>query len=127
MRVCIDTNVYSAYKRGDSSVEIFLEEAEEIMIPAIVLGELFAGFYQGNYTRKNLGELDEFLDFPGIYVINIDTNIAEKYGYLVKYLKENGTPIPTNDIWIAATALEKSAKLMSFDSHFKHVPGVILI
>jgi tRNA(fMet)-specific endonuclease VapC len=127
MKLCIDTNIYSAYKRGDSATTNVLEEAEEIVIPAIVLGELYAGFYLGSHTRKNQQELDDFLDIPGVYVADIDSKISEKYGYLVKCLKENGTPIPTNDIWIAATALQISAKLMTFDSHFKHIPGIIVI
>lgn len=127
MRICIDTNAYSAYKRGDSEVIQTLEEAEEIFVPSIVLGELYTGFYLGSKIKRNLDELEDFLIVPGVCVIQIDKMIAEKYGNLVKILKNQGTPIPTNDIWIAAASMVFNTKLMSFDSHFEHIPGIMLV
>ncbi len=127
MKLCLDTNIYSALKNGIQSVIELLENADEINIPAIVLGELYSGFYLGNRLKKNINELNEFLNLPGVYTINIDKSISERYGVLIKILKENGTPIPTNDVWIAATTLEKGAKLASFDSHFQKIPGLIIV
>lgn len=127
MKICIDTNIYSAFKKGNADDTTLLEEADEILIPTIVLGELYAGFYLGRNLKKNLSELEEFLEIPGIYVIEINNNIAERYGSIIKILRQQGTPIPTNDIWIAATAIEKNAKLMSYDKHFDNIPGSILI
>ncbi|MCP4750727.1 MAG: type II toxin-antitoxin system VapC family toxin [Proteobacteria bacterium] len=127
MKICIDTNIYSAYKKGDSIVTDILEKTDEINIPSVVLGELYAGFYLGNRTKTNIAELEEFLAVPGISVIEIDAPIAEKYGYLIKTLKRQGTPIPTNDVWIAASALENSLKLMSYDTYFDAIPGIITV
>ena len=66
-----------------------------------------------------------FVDTPGTSVRNADEGVAERYGHLVKQLREQGTPIPTNDIWIAATALESGARLLTCDSHFTHVAGIM--
>ncbi len=127
MKICIDTNIYTAYKKGDSTIIKILEETDFVYIPSVVLGELYAGFYIGAYTKKNITELEDFLTVPGIEVVEVNQAIAEKYGYLIKTLRNQGTPIPTNDVWIAATALELSAKLLSFDKHFSHVPGIISV
>jgi tRNA(fMet)-specific endonuclease VapC len=127
LRVCIDTNVYSAFKKGEPNTIELLEKADEVLIPSVVLGELYAGFYLGKRLKKNLKELDEFLKYPGIDVININSSIAERHGILIKTLKELGAPIPTNDVWIAATVLETGARLASFDNHFRIIPGILLI
>jgi len=83
MKICIDTNVYIAYKKGDSTIIKTLEEADFVHIPSVVLGELYAGFYIGAYTKKNITELDDFLTVPGIEVVEVNQAIAEKYGYLI--------------------------------------------
>lgn len=127
MKVCIDTNIYALLKKGDESVVQLLEMADEIFVPAIVIGELFAGFLQGQIEKKNILELYDFLKKPGVSVISIDQEIAERYGIIVKTLKQNGTPIPTNDIWIAATVLHTGAKLFTKDKHFSLVPGIVLV
>lgn len=127
MKICIDTNIYSAYKKGNAEITKLMEEADQLLVPSIVLGELYAGFYLGSKTGKNLSELNEFLSTPGIEVVEIDKMIAEKYGTLVKTLKNQGTPIPTNDIWIAAASLVSNAKLLSLDSHFESIPGILIV
>ena len=127
MKLCIDTNIYSAFKRGNQDVVDLLEKTEEVLIPAIVLGELYAGFNLGRHMKKNLSELYEFLKIPGIYVVEIDDRVAERYGNIIQILKNQGTPIPTNDIWIAATSIENNAKLLSCDKHFEHIPGSMLL
>lgn len=125
MKICIDTNTYTACKKGDARIIEKLEQADFIYIPSIVLGELYAGFYIGSYTRMNISELEKFLAVPGVEIAEVNHAIADRYGYLVKVLRNQGTPIPTNDIWIAATSLELNAKLLSFDKHFRHVPGIM--
>lgn len=124
-RLCVDTSAYSRLKRGDDAVKGCLEEADEVLVPATVLGELHAGFERGTMRRRNAEELRAFLDTPGTSVRNADEGVAERYGHLVKQLREQGTPIPTNDIWIAATALESGARLLTCDSHFTHVAGIM--
>jgi tRNA(fMet)-specific endonuclease VapC len=127
MKICIDTNIYSAFKKGNPKIRELLENTDEIYIPSIVMGELYAGFQLGTKLRDNIKDLKEFIEQPGIYVIDINDSIAERYGALIKILKDNGTPIPTNDIWIAATALENGGRIATFDIHFKSIPGLMTI
>ena len=127
MRICIDTNIYSALKKGDKEIIELLENSDEILIPAVVLGELYAGFYYGSRIKENLKELDLFLNLPGVHVVKVDSEIADRYGMLIKILKKNGTPIPTNDVWIAATALVKGTKLVTFDAHFNNISGIVKV
>jgi tRNA(fMet)-specific endonuclease VapC len=79
----------------------------------------------GERMQTNIEELNSFLERPGIVTVSIDLSIAERYGLLVKALKEAGTPIPTNDLWIAAVALETGARLLTRDRHFKSIPGLL--
>ena len=81
----------------------------------------------GRHYQKNNHELEEFLKLPGIDIIDIDKNIANRYGIIVKQLKDAGTPIPVNDIWIASAVMETGARLISYDKHFSHVEGLIII
>jgi tRNA(fMet)-specific endonuclease VapC len=127
MRVCLDTNAYSKLMRDQTDLQRCLEEAALIYVPTIVLGELYAGFSLGSHYAENCGDLEAFLQLPGIQVTPPDKEVAERYGYLVRDLRQQGTPIPTNDLWIAATALETGARLVSYDVHFQHVPGLIII
>ena len=127
MRICIDTNIYSAFKNGNENIIALLENSDELFIPAVVLGELYAGFYLGTRLKKNLQELDLFLDMPGVYTVKIDREIADRYGMLIKILKEQGTPIPSNDVWIAAAALEKGSKIATYDTHFNNIPGIVKV
>lgn len=127
MKLCLDTNAYSAFKNGNRNVMNILENAEEVFIPVTVLGELYSGFQIGSLTEKNLLELDDFLSKPGISVIDIDKDISFRYGFIVKDLRKQGTPIPTNDIWIAASNMEKGALLLSRDKHFSNVPGLLMM
>lgn len=127
MKICIDTNIYSALKKGDKNIVTLCENVDEILIPVVVLGELYAGFNMGSRTKENLKELDQFLDMPGVSIVKIDRKIANRYGILMKILKKQGTPLPTNDIWIAATALETGTKLASFDAHFNKISEIVKV
>lgn len=127
MKICIDTNIYSAFKKGDEQITKLLETCDELLVPAVVLGELYAGFYLGSRLKRNLEELETFLKMPGVSIINIDKEIADRYGSLIKILRKEGTPIPTNDVWIGAAVLETGTKLATFDAHFNHIPGIVQI
>ncbi len=104
-----------------------IENAKTILLPSIVLGELYSGFQMGIKYEKNNKELDEFLMMPGVKVVDIDKDIANRCGILVSQLKEADTPLPVNDIWIAAATLEKGARLVSYDSHFNFVKRLIAL
>lgn len=122
MKLCLDTNAYSALMIGNQSILNILENAEEVHVPATVLGELYSGFQIGKLTEKNLLELDDFLSRPGISILPVDKNVSFRYGFLVKELRKKGTPIPTNDIWIAAASINSGSILLSRDKHFSRIP-----
>ena len=122
MELCIDTNAYSALMRGHDIVRDILEKADSLIMPTVVLGELHAGFAAGNRKVENEQKLQTFLATPGTRVVPIGQETAERYGKLVRYLKLQGTPIPTNDIWIAAVAFETGAVLLTADTHFSAIP-----
>lgn len=125
MRVCLDTSAYSHLRRGNAALQDCLEQAEGILLPAIVVGELHAGFLGGDKAPANLKLLAEFLEQPGVSVQDVTCAVAERYGLLVAQLP--GTPIPTNDIWIAAIAMETGTRLIAYDRHFAQVPGLICL
>ena len=127
MRVCLDTNAYSRLMGGHAPLTQLLESADEVLVPTTVLGELHAGFELGSRREANRRELAEFLALPGVEATAITTDIAERYGILVGQLSRQGTPIPTNDIWLAAIALETGTRLITYDSHFENVPGLIIL
>lgn len=127
MRVCLDTNAYSRLMGGHVPLTQLLESCEEVLLSATVLGELHAGFELGSRRETNRSQLGEFLALPGVETIPVTTDIAERYGILISQLTRQGTPISTNDIWIAAAALETGSRLVTYDSHFRHVPGLIVL
>lgn len=122
MELCLDTNAYSALMRGHDKVREILEKADSLILPTVVLGELHAGFTAGNRKVENEQKLQSFLNTPGTRVAPIGQQTAERYGKLVRHLKLQGTPIPTNDIWIAAVAFETGAVLLTADTHFSTIP-----
>ncbi len=126
MTLVLDTNAYCALLAGNNSVREILESADELVLPAIVIGELFSGFLQGRRTENNMAELKAFLKEPRVRVQDIGSSQAEKYGLLIKNLKAAGTPIPTNDVWIAATALSLGASILTRDKHFETVIGLFV-
>lgn len=127
MKICIDTNIYSELKRGNKKIISILESVDEVNVSTVALGELHAGFSQGKREEQNKKELDLFLSKPGIFVDDITPAISERYGHLIKLLKGQGTPIPTNDIWISASAMESGCRMLTLDNHFKKIPGLLLV
>jgi tRNA(fMet)-specific endonuclease VapC len=126
MNICLDTNAYKKLKEGDKKVQEILENADLIFVPTIVLGELYAGFHAGSKCDKNIRELYDFLKVPGVEIITIQDTIPEQYGLVFRDLKRQGTPIPSNDMWIAAICMHTGSHLLTFDRHFSNVPGLIL-
>ena len=123
----IDTNIYTHAFNGNTEVIRILQRAQKISICAITIGELLSGFKAGSKENINKAELEEFLDSPRVQLIGIDEDTAEFYSEIQTALKKKGKPIPTNDIWIAAAALQYGLKLYTNDRHFKSVPGLVLV
>jgi len=126
MKVCLDTCAYSHLMRGNAALRHYLENSTILFISTVVLGELHSGFEAGNRIRENENQLVAFLGMPGIRTQDVTWDIARRYALLVNALRLAGTPLPANDIWIAATALELGARLVTYDAHFKNIPGLIV-
>jgi tRNA(fMet)-specific endonuclease VapC len=126
-KVLIDTNIYSLAMKGDISITNILRKIDLIGISTISIGELYSGFKGGNREVENKDELNIFLDSPRIVVHTVDVETSEFYASILNMLKSAGTPIPTNDIWIAAKAFQHGYKLFSEDKHFKYIKGLIMV
>lgn len=122
----IDTNVYSGFLRGDAIAARALRAAHEIHLPLIVLAELLAGFAAGTQMPRNRDQLARFMASPRVHLLKPDERTAGHYADLFAALRRQGTPIPTNDLWIAALGRQHRMPLFSFDDHFGAVPGLAL-
>jgi len=124
-KVLIDTNIYSLAMKGEANVVNLLRKIDQVGFSAISIGELLSGFKAGSRETKNREELNIFLDSPRVVVHSIDEGTADFYASILTTLKAAGTPIPTNDIWIAAVAFQYGYKIFSNDQHFNLIPGLV--
>jgi tRNA(fMet)-specific endonuclease VapC len=122
VRLALDTNRYTDLCRGDAAVVEQVEWADEIWLPFIVVGELRAGFAVGNQGMQNEAVLRRFLLKPGVGILYADDQTTHHYANIYRQLRKQGTPIPTNDMWIAALVLQHSIALFARDAHFDHLP-----
>lgn len=122
MRLALDTNRYTDLCRGDEDVVEIVETADEVWLPFIVLGELRAGFAVGSQGPRNEAVLRRFLLKPGVSVLYPDEQTTHHYANVYRQLRKQGTPIPTNDMWIAALVLQHSLTLCERDTHFNALP-----
>jgi len=123
MRILLDTNAYSALMRGHDEVAHRVRQAEQVVLSTVVAGELLLGFRLGTRLKKNMAELETFLGNPYVSLVPVTLTIADRFARIAAALRAKGTPIPTNDIWIAAHAMETGAELLSFDAHFEAIDG----
>ena len=125
-RVLLDTSAYSLLMRGRTEVDGLLDTADEVYLPAVVIGELLAGFKKGNAEQRNREILDQFLAIPRVSILSLDEDTAERYAVILDFLRRQGTPIPTNDLWIAACAMQHGLVLITADRHFLTLPQVVV-
>ncbi|MCY4606639.1 MAG: type II toxin-antitoxin system VapC family toxin [Gemmatimonadetes bacterium] len=123
-RILLDTNAYTAFLTGDKRVLNALTEAETAFLSAIVIGELYAGFCGGNRLKENKALLARFLQKSNVRVLDVTAETGEVFGQIKNALKKAGTPIPLNDVWLAAQAMETGSVIVSFDAHFDQVSGL---
>ena len=121
-RLAVDTNAVIAYREGINDVCKLIDEADVIILPVTVLGELLYGALNSGKTEYNEQIIKKFAAYS--LVMQIDEAVATHYSKVRFNLKKRGTPIPENDIWIAAACLELEVPLLSQDAHFKHVEGL---
>lgn len=122
--IALDTNAYSAFKRGDAEIVNVLRYAPSIILCATVLGELLGGFAAGQRESVNRSELTQFINVPRVKVVPSTAATADLYALVYAALRRKGQPIPTNDLWIAASSLEYGASLLTLDAHFKNIDGL---
>ena len=124
-RVMLDTSAYSAFMRNHPAIRLELQYAEEITLSPIILGELLSGFRKGTQRKKNERELQTFLSSRRVQVVDIDAETAERYAVILSSLWNAGTPIPTNDMWIAASAMQHGLRVVTTDTHYQKISQVI--
>jgi len=125
MRLLLDTSGYVGFKKGIPELVDFLIEAQAIFLSPIVLGELMFGFRLGTRFQKNMDELRQFIEQEAVEVIPLGEITADRYSRIAEQLKRQGTPIPSNDIWVAAQAVEQGAELVTMDRHFEKISGLV--
>ncbi len=122
MRIAIDSNRYTDFCKGLPEVVEVLQDASEIHVPLIVIGEQRAGFAHGVHREKNERTLTRFLNNEAIFILAPDEQTTFFYADLYAYLRKKGKPVPTNDLWIAALVLQHQLVLFDRDSDFDHIP-----
>ena len=126
-RILLDTNAYAAFKRGEPAIVELLRVPDEIHMSTVVLGELLSGFAVGKREARNREELAEFLASARVVITPVDEETAAAYARVYALLRRRGRPIPVNDLWIAATALQHGLILVSLDEHFQAVDGLVTV
>lgn len=122
--ISLDTNAYTAFKRGDEQIVSVLQHAPSIIVCTTVLGELLGGFAAGQRESTNRTELTLFINAPRVKVVPGTAATADLYALVYAALRRKGQPIPTNDLWIAASSLEYGAALLTLDAHFQNIDGL---
>ena len=126
MNILLDTSAYSALQRGHQPVLDVLRRSETVSVSAVVLGELYSVFRAGSRRAKNRADLARFLSKPSVRVLNVTEETALRYAEVDVYLRKKGRPIPRNDVWIAAVALEHGLQLLTLDVHFREIPLLLI-
>jgi tRNA(fMet)-specific endonuclease VapC len=124
LNVALDTNAYSDFMRGDAIRVEIVRRARTLFLPLMVLAELRAGFAAGRQTAANTANLQRFLNSSRVTVLLPDEQTTHHYARLFLQLRQKGAAIPTNDLWIAALAVQHDLILCTSDAHFDHLPQI---
>lgn len=125
MKLLLDTSAYVAFKLNYSDIVQNIVAAEQIIFSPVVLGELMFGFRNGSKFKENMDDLEQFLNNEAVELVPLGKITSDRYSRIASQLKEQGTPIPTNDIWIAAQTIEHGAELITTDRHFEKIKGLV--
>ncbi len=125
MKILLDTSAYVGFKRNNQELVEIIVGAELILFSTIVLGELLFGFRNGSRFKENLVELNRFLVHDAVETVPVGKISADRYARIAAQLRRQGTPVPTNDIWIAAQTMEHGAELITTDEHFDKISGLV--
>jgi len=125
-KILLDTNAYSKYLASDEDILNQLVKADIVYLSIFVLGELYAGFRGGNKFEQNKNYLEQFIKKSSVQILYGSEETADIFGQIKNDLKKAGTPLPINDVWIAAHAVETGSIIVTYDTHFKKIPGLRL-
>ena len=125
MKIILDTGAYVGFKRNAVETVEIIVKTELIVFSPVVLGELMFGFRNGSRFKKNMDDLNRFLEHEAVDLAPIGKITSDRYSRIAAQLRLQGTPIPTNDIWIAAQAMEHGAELITSDKHFYKISGLV--
>ena len=125
MKIMLDTSAYVGFKRNAVEALEMIVKAELIVFSPVVMGELMFGFRNGTRFKENMDDLDRFLKHEAVDLMPIGKITSDRYSRIAVKLRQQGTPIPTNDIWIAAQAMEQGAELITSDQHFDKISGLV--
>lgn len=123
-RYCLDTSAYIRFLRGDAATVDAIDRASWIGFPAIALGELYTGYSLTGNRSGELRRMRDFLAHPVVEIIAADDKVARAYGRFVAELRKAGTPLPSNDVWIAACAARTSSVVLTHDAHFTRIARI---
>ena len=127
MKFAIDTSAYSAFNRGDARLKDLISAKHDICVSIIVVGELRSGFAAGSQRQANEQLLQTLLDAPNVELINLSLATTKELANLYAYLRQAGTPMGANDMWITALCLEHKLPLLTLDAGFTSVPNLKLV
>jgi tRNA(fMet)-specific endonuclease VapC len=125
-RLLVDTSAYAAFFRDHPGVKAAIQEANDLFLSPIVLGELRSGFLKGGRAEENEKELQEFLASPRCSVPVLDEETSSRYAAIHHYLRRQGTPVSPNDLWIAASAAQHGLTVVTLDGDFDRIPQVFV-
>ena len=125
LKIVLDTSAYVGFKFNEVEMVEFIVSSEMILFSPVVLGELMLGFRNGTRFKENIDDLNRFLNHEAVELVQIGKITSDRYSRIAAQLKRQGTPIPTNDIWIAAQTMEHGAELITSDQHFERVSGLV--
>jgi len=124
VKLLLDTSAYTGFRRGVPSVVEKISGSDAVLISPVMLGELMYGFRKGGKFEQNMRMLRRFLDHEAVEIAPLGEVTADRYSRIVMQLKKGGSPIPINDVWIAAQTMEHGAELLTYDRHFERVAGL---
>lgn len=124
VKLLLDTSAYSGFRRGFPPVVEKITGSDSVLISPVMLGEVMFGFRKGGKFEQNMRMLRRFLDHDAVEIVPLGEVTADRYSRIVLQLKKDGSPIPINDVWIAAQAMEHGAELLTSDRHFEQVAGL---
>lgn len=124
MTISLDTSAYSFFRRGHPALLELVQTSAEIAMSAIVVGELLAGFMHGTSKRANEAAFGHFIASKRVRTLQVDATTSHRYAEISTYLRRQGNPLPINDVWIAAHAMQHGLQVVTLDRHFLKMPQV---